>query len=298
VPKGSRLNKPRTHCTFLVEGATVLVLGTFSAAAADLSDYPQLPFDVVQVTATREPEPIDDVPASISVVTEDELRSRGARDLRTALSVLSGVEGTPGGDNGPAGAVPAMWGLREADAFLLVVDGVPWGGAFNPATPSLDLTGVERIEVLRGAAPVMFGATSFVGVIHVIHYAPGRAPARIGLTGGMHGTYGASLNTNMPPLASSSGTYQHSLITNIEKQGFAELGTEFRRYHTLYRGASDVGFAQFNVDGDVSILRQDPSGNLLLRDGAILHNELPIDANYNPAGARLNQETLGMELAP
>ena len=30
----------------------------------------------------------------------------------------------------------------------MVVDDVPWGGAFNPATPSVDLTGVERIEVL------------------------------------------------------------------------------------------------------------------------------------------------------
>jgi len=161
------------------------------------------------------------------------------------------------------------------------------------------LTGVERIEVLRGAAPVMFGATSFVGVIHVIHYAPGQAPARIGLTGGTHASYGASLSTNLPSLASSAGTYQHSLITNIEKQGYAERGTQFRRYHTLYRGTGDVGFAQLHVDGDVSILRQAPSGNLLLRDGTTLHDELPIDANYNPARAKLDQEryqlSLGLE---
>ncbi len=44
---------------------------------------------------------------------------------------------------------PALWGLREFDAFLLVVDGVPWGGAFNPALTTLDLTNVERIDVLR-----------------------------------------------------------------------------------------------------------------------------------------------------
>jgi len=299
VQKRSRFNELRARCIFLAQGATVLVPGAVNAAAADLADHPQLPFDVVQVTATREPEPIDDVPASINVVSGDELRSRGANDLRTALSVLSGVEGTPGGDNGPAGSVPALWGLREADAFLLVVDGVPWGGAFNPATASVDLTGVERIEVLRGAAPVMFGATSFVGVIHVIHYAPGQAPARIGLTGGTHASYGASLSTNLPSLASSAGTYQHSLITNIEKQGYAERGTQFRRYHTLYRGTGDVGFAQLHVDGDVSILRQAPSGNLLLRDGTTLHDELPIDANYNPARAKLDQEryqlSLGLE---
>ena len=73
------------------------------------------------------------------------------------------------GDAGPAGAVPEFWGLREFDAFLLVVDDVPWGGAFNPALTTLNLRDVDRIEVLRGPAPVTYGATSFVGAIHVVH---------------------------------------------------------------------------------------------------------------------------------
>lgn len=80
-----------------------------------------------------------------------------------------GIDIAPGGDGGPATAIPEIWGLKEFDAFLLVVDGVPWGGAFNPALTALNLTDLERIEVLRGPAPVMYGATSFVGVIQVVH---------------------------------------------------------------------------------------------------------------------------------
>jgi len=178
------------------------------------------------------------------------------------------------------------WGLREADAFLLVVDGVPWGGAFNPATASVDLAGVEKIEVLRGAAPVMFGATSFVGVIHVIHYAAGKAPTTIAVTGGMHGSAGASLTASLP----SVGDYGQSLTLDLEKHGFAEDRTEFRRAHALYRGETHVGAARFHVDGDVSILPQDPSGNYVLLDGTQLHPELGVDANFNPAGAKLNQK--------
>ena len=83
----------------------------------------------------------------------------------------------PGGDAGPASSVPSLWGLREFDAFLLVVDGVPAGGAFTPALASLDLSNVERIEVLKGGAPVNYGATSFVGVIQIIHYRAGPSPA-------------------------------------------------------------------------------------------------------------------------
>jgi iron complex outermembrane receptor protein len=256
------------------------------ATQAYAAEYEATTLPAVQVTATRDAEPVDDVPASITVINGDELRLRGANDLRTALSLVAGVEGTPGGDAGPAGAVPSIWGLREADAYLLVVDGVPWGGAFNPATPSLDLTGVERIEVLRGAAPVMFGATSFSGVIHVIHYAAGKTPATASLSGGSYGSYGAALTTALPAI----GSYRQSLTANIEKRGYAEDRTEFRRYHALYRGASDLGFAKFHVDADVSVLPQKPAGNLLLRDGRTLHTELPVNANYNPNGNKLNQQ--------
>src|SRR5512143_1168386 len=111
----------------------------------------------VTVTATRIPEDAAEVPASITVVSGEELRDRGATDLRSALALAAGVDIVPGGDGGPAGAVPEIWGLRELDAFLLVVDGVPWGGPFAPDLASVNLADVERIELLRGSAPVMYG---------------------------------------------------------------------------------------------------------------------------------------------
>ena len=51
--------------------------------------------DTVQVTATRFGEPVVEVPGSISVVTGDEIRARGATDLRTALALLGGVSVAP-----------------------------------------------------------------------------------------------------------------------------------------------------------------------------------------------------------
>ena len=268
--------------------STVVAIGVVlcSPCVAAAQSGPAEPFDAVQITATREPERVDHVPASISIVTGAELRARGARDLRTALSLVAGVEGTPGGDGGPAGAVPALWGLREADAFLLVVDGIPWGGAFNPATPSVDLTGVEHIEILRGAAPVMFGATSFVGVIHIIHYAAGASPATVSIAAGSNGGYGIAGSANLPQLLG----LQQSLTVNAEKRGFSDDRTAFSRFHALYRAARTVGAAHLHIDADVSILPQKPAGNLLLRDNTTLHTEFPLQANYNPAGAKLNQQ--------
>ena len=62
----------------------------------------------VTVTATRLAAPPEDVPAYITVITGRELRERGAHDLRIALALAGGVDIAPGGDGGPASAVPAL----------------------------------------------------------------------------------------------------------------------------------------------------------------------------------------------
>ena len=50
------------------------------------------PTDVV-VTATRMPEPADEIPAFISVVSRRDLEARGPADMATALSLVPGLEG-------------------------------------------------------------------------------------------------------------------------------------------------------------------------------------------------------------
>ena len=212
------------------------------------------PSGQVQVTATRIAEPVAQVPADITVIHGEELRQRGATDLASALSLVAGVEAPPGGDAGPASAVPSFWGLHEFDAFLLVVDGVPWGGAFNPAISTLNLNDVERIEVMKGSAPVVFGATSFVGVIHVIHYPAGAAAqeARIGY--GSFGSARASVSTALP----SAGAARQSISLDAQKTGFSDARESLRGGNALYRGAMPLGGGEVSVDLGLGLQRQAP----------------------------------------
>lgn len=239
--------------------------------------------EVIEVTATRIAEDVVIVPASITVIDGEEIRARNANDLATALAWTAGVNATGGSDAGPTSGVPEMWGLREVDAFLLVVDGVPWGGAFNPDLPTLDMTGVDRIEIVRGSAPVMYGATSFVGVIHVIHReagVPGR-DARVSL-----GSYGSGSVAASLPLTQST-TLRQSIIASAERRGFRDDRSQFDRAHVLYR----LGAGAFHFDADASIIRQDPSSPHP-RQGGSLSALVPLDANHNPADARLDQNRL------
>jgi iron complex outermembrane receptor protein len=240
--------------------------------------------ETIQVTATRVPEDVESVPASVTVVTGEDIRARGATTLADALSNVAGVTIAQGGDAGSASSIPEIWGLREFDAFLLVVDGVPWGGAFNPALSTLDLTDIDRIEVLRGSAPVMYGATSFVGVIQVIHRQPGAPGASVSAWGGSYGSGGGAASSPLPAL----GSYQQSLIVNGEQQGFSQDRTGWGRGHLLYRGSlATAAGGTFHVDFDDAIVDQQPFSPTPLVDGK-LTSLVPIDSNQNPLNDKVD----------
>jgi iron complex outermembrane receptor protein len=239
--------------------------------------------EYVEVTAKGLHEEVDTVPAMVTVLTGAELRGRGATDLRDALSAVAGVDVAPGGDNGPASSVPEFWGLKEFDAFLLVSDDVPWGGAFNPALTSLSLEDVDHVEVLRGPAPVMYGATSFVGVLHVVHRLPAdrtrEASATLGSYGSGKGSFGAAL-----PRWSG---FDSRVTAGFERRGFRDDRTGFDRFHGLWRNSRSLGSGRFGFDVDVSVVNQDPASPHV-REGPGLSARVPLDANHNPEGAFLD----------
>jgi iron complex outermembrane receptor protein len=241
--------------------------------------------DPVVITATRVPEPLDRLPAMLSVVSGRELINRNADDMAGALSLVAGAEAPSGGDKGPSSAVPSFWGLHEFDAFLLVVDGVPWGGAFNPAITTFNLTGLERLEVLKGSAPVMYGATSFVGVVQALHYPAGLTPTEALIS---YGTYG-SLRGSASVSSADNASVRQSLIVSGESRGYADSREQTANAHLLYRGAMDVGVGQLRFDANVAHVHDVPTSPVP-RIGAGLASLTPIDLNVNPADSRIDED--------
>jgi iron complex outermembrane receptor protein len=251
----------------------------------------QAAVDPLVVTGTRLPTEASRYPGMVTVLDGRDLEARGATTLRDALELVAGVDAPPGGDAGPAGAVPAFWGLQEFDAFLLVVDGVPVGGAFNPAIATLDIRNVERIEVLRGSAPVTYGATSFVGVIQVFHYAAGAAPQETGASVGAPGLGSAWLSANLPAL----GAFAQTIFLDAGTSRFAQDRSRAGRGHILYRTGGDTPAGRLRLDLDGVLLRQDPYSPHP-REGSGLSPRFPLDANINPTDARADQSRLQVNL--
>ncbi len=119
------------------------------------------------VTATRHGIPRREAPATVTSVSGEELRGRGFRFVADWLREVPGVAIV---STGSIGGVTSLF-LRggESDYAKVLVDGVAAnlpGGAIDLA--NLSLENVERIEVLRGPASVLYGSDAVTGVIQIL----------------------------------------------------------------------------------------------------------------------------------
>ncbi|HWN19906.1 MAG TPA: TonB-dependent receptor [Gemmatimonadales bacterium] len=166
--------------------AVVLLLTTWRAASGQEAQDTTRLAEIV-VTPTRLPTPADEVVASVTVISGDDLRARGVRFVQDALREVPGAAVVQGGS---FGAVTSLF-LRggESDYVKVLVDGVAVnqsGGAFNWANLTTD--NVDRIEVLRGPGSVLYGSDAVTGVVQIFTR---RGEAGFGADGGGEaGTFG------------------------------------------------------------------------------------------------------------
>ena len=145
--------------------------------AATENDAQTYQSDAIVVTASGFEEDVRYAPASISVITADEIAKRGYTDLRQVLDTVEGVDtfGATGRFDTPAISIRGM-----GDGYtLILVDGVAQSGpgiaggmmrSFNQlANTSLPSPAqIERIEVVRGPMSTLYGSDAIGGVINII----------------------------------------------------------------------------------------------------------------------------------
>ena len=114
-------------------GLLILLLCAFvpsaHAAAPDTLVAPPDPERYgVAVSATKTAKDLIEVPNAAQVVSGRDLQLRGSRTLADALEDVVGIDTGDGSDNGVRFPNVGMWGLKESDALLFMLDGVPLGG--------------------------------------------------------------------------------------------------------------------------------------------------------------------------
>jgi vitamin B12 transporter len=118
------------------------------------------------VTATRIPTAVGDIPGATTVIRGDDLRARGVQLVLDALREVPGMIVVQAGSYGAQASLFLRGG--ENDYVKVLLDGVPLnqpGGSINFANlPTADL---DRIEIVRGPASVLYGADAMTGVVQL-----------------------------------------------------------------------------------------------------------------------------------
>jgi outer membrane receptor for ferrienterochelin and colicins len=143
-----------------------------SAASDSSGASAALPTVVVSASAGGVAQELVQAPASISVITRQELEDRPYRDLADALSSVPGVITTGGNDRKEI----SIRGMGSAYTLMLIdgkrVDSRETGrlsdgyGQMNAWTPPI--SAIERVEVVRGPMSALYGADAMGGVINII----------------------------------------------------------------------------------------------------------------------------------
>jgi vitamin B12 transporter len=203
----------------------------------------------VVITATRVPVDRRTAPASVTVIDGEQLRSRGTASVADALASVPGLSIVRSGSFGATTALFARGG--ESDYVKVLVDGVPVntpGGGFDFSALTTD--NLERIEVVRGPASVVYGSDAVSGVVQLFtRRGAGPPGGHAELRAGSYGTLEGGVG-----LAGGGERVAYSLgAAARETEGVFAFNNDYRNR----TGSGRVAFAPAFAAIDVTARRTD-----------------------------------------
>ncbi len=168
-------------CARLFAFASVLALTGAAAPLAAETEAPTVT-EGVTVTATRSEKPVDQAPATVSVITSDAIADNLVRDIKDLVQFEPGVAvpraparftaaGASTGRDGDSGF--NIRGL-EGNRVLITVDGVrmPDGYSFGAQAMGrgdyVDLDLLKSVEIVRGPTSALYGSDGLAGSVSFI----------------------------------------------------------------------------------------------------------------------------------
>lgn len=166
--------KLATACILSVMCAGFTSLGYAAEEKTQKEEIQSFALDEYVVTANRTEQTIFDANANISVVTSADIERMQYDTLDKALTAVPGVQfQNYGGSQGLNANMTAPVMINGSKNVLILIDGVrmtPVGGGDRAINMNLinNMDNIERIEVLKGSAGVLYGSDAAGGVINII----------------------------------------------------------------------------------------------------------------------------------
>lgn len=222
----------------------------------------------VKVTASRVEQELQEVPMSISVVTAEQIKESSAKTIGDLLQDVPGVQVTNSGSQGLK-----RISIRGEDTFrtLVMIDGqkISEQKSMDGTAILIDTNNIERIEVIKGPASVLYGSDAIGGAINIITKKGGNkafgAEASVGWNGAGHG-WSESL-----ALSGKVDRFQYRLSGSYQSQ--ENLDTpEGRLPHTAFRTKTAGLFLSYDITDNITAGIQADTFDSHLRSGSVTYD--------------------------
>ncbi|MGE8944093.1 TonB-dependent siderophore receptor [Leptospira interrogans] len=178
-------------------------------------------------TGTKTGTPLIETPQSISVVTRDQIEQQGAESVSDALHYTPGVIV----DVRPASRydIVNIRGLGNLQSFVHFQDGLKLQRGLNFDVPVMDPYLLERIEVFRGPASVLYGQVGVGGLVNFVSKKPTDDPfGEIAVTFGTHVRKQVAFDFGGP--VDRNGEFSYRLTGLARDTGTDIYGVDEERY--------------------------------------------------------------------
>lgn len=154
---------------------SALAIAIACCSQAALAEQAPVQLDNVVVSAAGFEQKVTDAPASISVISGQELQQKRYNNLAQALGDVEGIDigqgtGKTGGLNISIRGMPSEYTLILIDGRRQNAAGNVTPNGFGETRTSFmpPLSAIERIEVIRGPMSTLYGSDAMGGVINII----------------------------------------------------------------------------------------------------------------------------------
>ncbi|NAW56264.1 MULTISPECIES: TonB-dependent siderophore receptor [unclassified Vibrio] len=212
----------------------VAPIALVSHAFADEQEQPQvMETMVVTASALKVETPMEETPKAVSIVTEEDMAQRNPQKLDEALRYTSGVTSQPyGADNDTDWIkVRGFDAATYLDGSRLFKDGY--------YTWLLEPYGLERVELIKGPASILFGEAPPGGVVNAVQKKPTDVPqGELHLEGGNNNHQ--AVGFDISDYANDDGSVRYRLVGMLKNTDGELNGTETKRYYLAPSLAIDV----------------------------------------------------------
>ncbi|MEW5949364.1 MAG: TonB-dependent receptor [Thermodesulfobacteriota bacterium] len=198
----------------------------------------------IVVTATKTPHTLEDVPVETSVISKKDIENSNAKNVTELLKELTGFYIR--GENVPGSSawLSRLRGLNFDQGYgLVLINGERvLGGAMGEYGISLNqmpVEMIERIEIVKGPASVLYGSDAMAGVVNIITKAIPEKPTLTASAG--YGSYDSTLfNAGYGQKINKFGFWASAQRETSERGRYSASEDNFRGEYVLSKFSYDL----------------------------------------------------------